>query len=201
MSSPAVSTIQGAHSTETEGVSSGMLGMVLFIASEIMFFTGLFGAFFFLRYQADEWPPAGFEELEVVFPAVNTLILLTSGVTGHMAAVALREGRRWGPTGFVPLIGATIALGTIFILGQVYEYSELEFGIKDGTFASVFYVLTGFHGAHVVGGLGMLAFIFVRALNGDFSPRNHLGVEATMAYWHFVDVVWVILFVLLYVIQ
>ncbi|MEX2237355.1 MAG: cytochrome c oxidase subunit 3 [Dehalococcoidia bacterium] len=198
MSSPAIGAIPAAHGGEPEGVSSGMLGMVLFIASEIMFFTGLFGAYFFVRSQADGWPPAGFEDLEVAFPFVNTLILLLSGVTVHFAVVALREDRRDGPSGFVFLTGLTIVLGTIFILGQAYEYSNLEFGIKDGVFASTFFVLTGFHGAHVIGGLGMLAFIFFRAINGDFSSRNHLGVEATTAYWHFVDVVWVLLFVILY---
>lgn len=199
MSSPAVTSIPSAHA-EPEGVSSGMLGMVLFIASEIMFFAGLFGAYFFLRSQADEWPPTGFESLEIPFPLVNTIILLASGVTVHYAVLALRRDHRHGPTGFIFLTGLTILLGTIFILGQVYEYNELPFGIEDGTFPSLFFVMTGFHGAHVIGGLGMLAFIFVRALQGDFSSRNHLAVEATTAYWHFVDVVWVILFVVLYVV-
>lgn len=183
---------------QSEGVSSGMLGMVLFIASEIMFFTGLFGAYFYLRNQASEWPPVGFEDLEVVFPFINTLLLIASGVTVHYATVALRKDKREGLTGFITLTALTIILGTVFMLGQAYEYSQLEFGIKDGIFASLFFTLTGFHGAHVLGGLGMLTFIFVRALGGDFSSRNHLGVEATVAYWHFVDVVWVILFVILY---
>ncbi|MGH7928584.1 MAG: cytochrome c oxidase subunit 3, partial [Candidatus Binatia bacterium] len=160
-----------------------------------------FGAYFFTRYQADEWPPAGFEELEFAFPFVNTLILLLSGVTVHFGVVALREDRKSGPSGFVFLTGLTIVLGTIFILGQGYEYANLDFGLKDGIFATLFYVMTGFHGAHVLGGLGMLAFIFIRAAAfDDFSSRNHLAVEATTAYWHFVDVVWVFLFVILYVI-
>jgi cytochrome c oxidase subunit III len=195
-----MSAVTARAQQPTEGVSTGMLGMVLFIVSEVMFFTGLFGAYFFIRAQADTWPPPGFDELEVPFPFVNTLILLLSGVTAHFAVVALREDRRHGPLGFLWLTGLTIVLGTIFILGQAYEYSELEFGIEDGVYASTFYIMTGFHGAHVIGGIGMLCFVFVRALYGEFSSRHHLGVEATTAYWHFVDVVWVFLFFLLYLV-
>jgi cytochrome c oxidase subunit III len=186
---------------EEQGVSAGMLGMILFIASEVMFFSGLFGAYFFIRAQADVWPPPGGEDLAFVFPFVNTIILLSSGFTAHYAVVALRRDERWGPMGFIPLTIATLVLGSIFILGQVYEYATLDFGPEDGVFGSTFYVMTGFHGAHVVGGLGMLGFIAVRALYGDFSSRNHLGVEAVTAYWHFVDVVWVFLFAMLYVIE
>ncbi|MPZ22696.1 MAG: heme-copper oxidase subunit III [Dehalococcoidia bacterium] len=194
-----MSSVPIAHAGRgEEGVSSGMLGMVLFIASEAMFFAGLFGAYFFIRAQADSWPPEGFHTLEVPFPLVNTAILLLSGVTAHFATVALRQDRRKGWDGFVSLTALTIVLGTIFILGQAYEYSILDFGPEDGAFGSTFFITTGFHGAHVLGGLGMLVFVLVRALYGDFSSRRNLVVEATTAYWHFVDVVWVALFVVWY---
>lgn len=195
--SPALETLE-RRPRAAEGLSPGMLGMVLFIVSEVMFFGGLFAAYFFVRSQSATWPPAGVEKLELAFPAVNTAILLVSGVTMHLAAVAIRRGHRLGLTFWVFV---TLALGSAFLGGQGYEYANAGFGPDDGIFGSTFFVLTGAHGAHVIVGLALLGMLLVRAVNGEFSRTRDLAVEASAAYWHFVDVVWVILFAIIYLAQ
>jgi cytochrome c oxidase subunit 3 len=174
--------------------------MLLFIASEVMFFGGLFAAYFNSRAAfvgPGEWgpvPPA--EPLEIMPIALPiTIILLTSSVTMQFGVWAIRRGdqramRFWT---FV-----TMVLGIGFLIGQVYDYSVLGFGISDGIFGTVFYTLTGFHGAHVFGGVVGLTIIAARASQGQFSARNHVAVEAVSIYWHFVDVVWIALFTTLY---
>jgi cytochrome c oxidase subunit III len=198
MTADAVAHSAQAHHAE-EGMSRGMAGMVLFIASEIMLFGGLFAGYFYLRNQAIEWPPAGVHHLEAGFGGILTLILIISGIVGHAGLIGLKSGNR---SLYLIGVGMAIVLGTIFIGGQAYEWFKLmDEGLTagSGTYGSTFYVLTGFHGAHVIAGLLMLAVAWTRGYWGDFTPRRHLFADAGMLYWHFVDVVWVFLYAILYV--
>ena len=178
------------------GMPTALLGMVLFIVSEVMFFGGLFAAYFNSRaaFQGEWLPPSG-HELELLLPAALTVVLVSSSFTMQLGVWAIREGDRRRLTLWV---GLTLALGALFLMGQLYDYSTLGFGINDGIFGTTFYTLTGFHGAHVFGGVVGLTILLARSLQGQFSARNHVAVEAISMYWHFVDAVWVALFLTLY---
>ncbi len=181
-----------------EGMSMPLLGMVLFIASEVMFFGGLFAAYFNIRADATQWPPAGLEHLHAKLPAIFTVVLVLSSVTMQMGVFAIRRGNvkalsRW--------VAITLLLGIVFLCGQVYDYAHLEFTIRDGVYGSTFYTLTGFHGAHVFGGAIYLFIVLIRSKTGQFSKAHHAAVEGASMYWHFVDVVWIALFFTLYVLK
>ena len=193
------------HGHSQRGISNPILGMILFIASEVMFFAGLFAAYFNVRLTSLHWPPlVNEQEYEafnlhtpehLVVAGTLTAILVFSSVTMQMGVWAIRRGDR---KIFLRATGVTLILGVIFLGGQVWDYTELQFGITDTAFGSTFYTLTGFHGAHVAGGAIMLAVVLYRGLAGQFSARHHDMVEATSLYWHFVDVVWIVLFSTLY---
>ena len=186
----------GGHASGS-GMPTALLGMLLFIASEVMFFGGLFATYFNARASAgSEWgPPAGAHELDLPLAAVLTAILVASSFTMQFGVWAIRRG----DTGGLKLWTAiTLALGVVFLAGQLYDYSQLGFGIADGVFGTVFYTLTGFHGAHVFGGAVGLTIVLARALRGQFSARNHVAVEAVSMYWHFVDVIWIGVFGTIY---
>ena len=194
-----------AHDTRG-GISNPILGMLLFICSEVMFFSGLFAAYFSVRAAAVQWPPIVASDPDLTehfnlhsepwFAAVLTVILVISSVTCQMGIWAIRRDDR---TGFIRAFGITLVLGIVFLIGQLYDYSTIGFGISDTPFGTTFYTLTGFHGAHVFGGAIMLSVILYRGLAGQFSARHHDAVEATSLYWHFVDVVWIALFSTLYI--
>ena len=194
-------------------------GMILFIASEVMFFVGWFWSFFdFALFPTaltyDEatgattslfgeagavaaFIPAGLEVLDpFALPLLNTLILLCSGTTVTWAHHSLIHGDR---VGLKQGLWATIALGALFSGIQAYEYAAAPFGFGGNTYSSAFYMATGFHGFHVVIGTIFLAVCLYRAYLGHFTPRQHFGFEAAAWYWHFVDVVWLFLFVTIYV--
>ena len=174
-----------------------MLGILLFIVSEVMLFGAFFAALFFDRVVANSgpWPPEGFE-LPVEIAAVNTLILLSSSFTMHYALHSIKHNRRLG---MKVGLTATFLLGATFLASQVREYFKAGFAIHDNAFGSTFYGLTGLHGAHVFVGLTLLAFAAVRAYRGHFSDKAHRGVEVAGIYWHFVDVMWIIVFTTVYV--
>jgi len=182
------------------GISNPILGMLLFIASEVMFFAGLFAAYFSSRAQNQPWPPAEFEGIlnPLSLILVATIILVASSFTCQWAVWAIRRNDR---TAFLRNIGATFVLGIIFLLLQAYDYSLL-FGegmtMASGPFGTTYFTLTGFHGAHVFGGVLMLGVVLYRGMAGQFSSRHHDMVEAASIYWHFVDVVWIVLFSVLY---
>ncbi len=194
-----------AHDTRG-GISNPILGMILFICSEIMFFSGLFAAYFNVRASSIPWPPIVASDPEMTkhfdlhaepwFAAGLTVILIISSFTCQLGVWAIRRDDR---PGLVRAIGVTLVLGIIFLIGQVYDYAELGFGISDTPFGTTFYTLTGFHGAHVFGGAIMLSVVLYRGLAGQFSAKHHDAVEATSLYWHFVDVVWIALFATLYI--
>jgi cytochrome c oxidase subunit III len=179
-------------------------GMILFIASEVMFFVGWFWAWFdFSLFPstvdavAGQWPPKGVEVLDpFAFPLLNTLILLCSGTTVTYAHHALIHGNRQGlKTG----LWWTIGLGILFSCIQAYEYAHAPFAFKGLNYGAAFFMATGFHGFHVLVGTIFLIVCLKRAYNGDFTPRQHFGFEAAAWYWHFVDVVWLFLFASIYV--
>ena len=192
---------QNDHS---EAVQAGLkIGMLLFIASEVMFFYAFFWAYFhsslpILNVVAGPWPPKGIEALDASFsevPFVNTLILLTSGATVTIAHHALIEGQR---ERLIRWTGVTLLLGFLFLGLQAFEYYEATFGLKDGIYPSTFYLATGFHGFHVFIGACFLTVCFFRARAGHFTPDQHIGFESAAWYWHFVDVVWLFLFINVY---
>jgi cytochrome c oxidase subunit 3 len=184
------------------GISNPVLGMILFIASEVMFFSGLFAAYFNIRSAAPVWPPAGNIDFNLgehlPIAAFLTAVLITSSVTCQIGLWAIRRGDR---KVLVRAFTITIVLGVFFLAGQLYDYTTLGFGVNDGPFGSTFYTLTGFHGAHVFAGVLMLGVILYRGMAGQFSARHHDAVEAASLYWHFVDVVWICLFSLLYILS
>ena len=182
---------------QSSRVDSSTLGMLLFIASEIMLFGSFFTAYFFVRVVsgATAWPPHPFH-LPVFVAGVNTIILLTSSFTMHWSLQAIKRGNRAGMQAGLVL---TVALGLTFLLTQMREYSRVGFAPHDGGFGSTFYGLTGLHGAHVFVGLTLLTFATVRAFRGHFTPESHRGVEIPGIYWHFVDVMWIVVYTTVYI--
>lgn len=179
-------------------------GMTLFIASEVMFFVGFFWAYFFYAIYPENvagaihpvWPPEGITTFDPFhFPFLNTLILLLSGVTVTWAHHALIEGDR---KHLIMALGLTILLGMSFTGFQILEYSDAPFKFVGGIYPSVFFLATGFHGFHVIVGTIFLIVCWFRARDGQFTPARHFGFEAAAWYWHFVDVVWLFLFVAIY---
>ncbi len=181
-------------------------GMALFIASEVMFFVAFFWAYFHFALYPDHvsgeaapkvWPPHGILTFDPFnLPFLNTMILLLSGCTVTWAHHSLIEGDR---KGLLQGLLLTVLLGFSFSFFQGYEYAEAPFAFTGGIYPSTFFLATGFHGFHVLVGTIFLAVCLIRAYQGQFSPRRHFGFEAAAWYWHFVDVVWLFLFVSVYV--
>ena len=208
-------SLGGKYSSQVD--TSFRWGMVWFIFSEVLFFAGFFGALFYARHIAlpmladtpllwpgftAAWPSAG-PGASVAptpvdawgIPALNTLILLSSGATVTWAHWGLQLGRQ---SQLKLGLALTVILGLVFITLQIHEYGEAAFSIRDGIFGATFYMLTGFHGFHVLLGTVMLFVIFLRSLAGHFTPGRHFAFEAVAWYWHFVDVIWLMLFVFVY---
>lgn len=191
------------HDSKRGGMDPALLGMMLFIASEVMFFSALFAAYFNVRATLPVFPPEGTEFIDPIgIPLFATVLLLVSSATMQWATGRIRAGDR---TGLNRGITVTLILGVIFLFLQLYDYSVLilhdDFGIDSGVYGTLFYTLTGFHGAHVLGGVIGLSVILARGLQGQFTKKHHVAVEAVHYYWHFVDVVWVLLFLVIYVIK
>jgi cytochrome c oxidase subunit 3 len=197
------------HHTRVVGIHL-RYGMIMFIASEVMFFVAWFWAFFDaslfpneaaqvgrLGYTGGQWPPAGLEVLDAFhLPLYNTIILLLSGTAVTWAHHALlhndRKGLIWGLT-------ITVALGVLFSFVQAYEYAVAPFSFSQSLYGATFYMATGFHGFHVLIGTIFLLVCLLRAMAGHFTAKQHFGFEAAAWYWHFVDVVWLFLFVAIYI--
>ena len=177
-------------------VEAPTLGMLLFIMSEVMIFGAFFTAYFFIRVVShDPWPAHGTKLPEAV-AGVNTAILLSSSLTIHWALSSVRRGNRFGlKAGMV----STFLLGLTFLAIQINEYIHIGFSPQDSAQGTVFYSLTGLHGAHVFIGLGALAIVSIRSFRGHYSPEHHLGMEVPGIYWHFVDIMWVIVYTAVYV--
>jgi cytochrome c oxidase subunit III len=189
------------HGHKPGGISSSLLGMVLFIASEVMFFGGLFGAYFTIRSAATRWPPEGTPHLEAWYAAILTATLVSSSVTMQFGVWAIRRNQQ---RRLLLWLVVTLVLGFGFLAGQANEYRQLideGMTLSSGVFGSTFFTLTGFHGAHVAGGAAFILIVLLRARSGQFTARHHDTVEMASYYWHFVDVVWLGLFSTIYLLR
>ena len=185
-------------------------GMILFIASEVMFFVAWFWAFFWnalnpadaqtyglLHFSGGIWPPKGMSVIDPLkLPLMNTFVLLTSSAAVNVAHDELREGNRQK---FKTFLALGIALGVLFVITQAYEYIHAPFPFKNSIYGATFFMATGFHGAHVIIGVIFLFVCLMRAWAGQFTPRHHVGFQFAAWYWHFVDVVWLFLFSCIYI--
>ena len=180
----------------SSGVDARVLGMFLFIASEVMLFGSFFTAYFFVRVvnNPPHWPPIGFH-LPVFVAGVNTAVLVTSSFTMHWALQSIKRGQR---TAFLGGMVLTFLMGLAFLVTQIVEYLHVGFNTGAGAFASVFFGLTGLHGAHVAVGLSLLLMVTIRGFRGHYSPEHHHGVELPGIYWHFVDVMWIVVYSTVY---
>ena len=177
-------------------VEPQLLGMLLFIISEVMIFGAFFTAYFFIRVvQGDAWPAHGME-IPTGPVAINTAVLLSSSLTMHWAQTSVKNGNRFG---LKAGILSTFCLGLTFLFVQINEYAHIGFAPHDFAQGSIFYGLTGLHGAHVCVGLILLSMVTVRAFRGHFTPEEHRGVEVPGIYWHFVDVMWIVVYTTIYI--
>jgi cytochrome c oxidase subunit III len=195
-SSTVTSSIEAqAHDHGEEHHDFRIFGLLMFLVAEAMIFLGLFAAYLTFR-SVNAIPADGIPERELLLPGINTLILVASSFVIHKAEDAIKED---DVKGLQKWFGITAAMGAVFLVGQMYEYFGLSFGLKTSLYASTFYVLTGFHGLHVlVGLLTILAVLWRSREAGHYTKEQRFGIEAAEIYWHFVDVVWIVLFILLY---
>lgn len=185
-------------------ISPSILGIYLFIGSEIMLFGAFFTAYFFIRVvNGVDWPsllasvPESYPlQLPVFVALLNTCILVTSSFTMHWALTSVKRGNVFGLRAGLLL---TFLMGLTFLLTQVLEYLRIGFNTSDGAFPTIFFTLTGLHGSHVFVGLTILLFMTVRAFRGHFSPEHHHGVEIAGIYWHFVDLMWILVYTTVYI--
>lgn len=179
---------------------TAIFGMTIFLASEAMLFAGLIAGYIVLRLSSPAWPPSPeYPKLPIILTGINTVFLITSSFTYHAAEVAVKKGKK----GLFWLL-LTVLLGTLFLCIQAYEWTHLHHeGLwfnKGGVYGSSFFVLTGFHGAHVAVGVLLILVAFLRQLGGAFTAQNHTYLILAGMYWHFVDVVWLFLYSILYLI-
>ena len=186
------------EANQSSRVEAQFLGMLLFIISEVMLFGAFFTAYFFIRVvNHADWFPIHGKALPVAIAGVNTGILLSSSITMHWALEGARnENKRAMRVGLL----TTLLLGATFLTVQVNEYVHIGFAPADNAQGTIFYGLTGLHGAHVFVGLTLLLFATTRAFRGHFSPKEHRGVEIPGIYWHFVDVMWIVVYTTIYII-
>jgi cytochrome c oxidase subunit 3 len=181
---------------QSSRVEAQFLGMLLFIISEVMLFGAFFTAYFFLRVvNHDPWPAHG-TEIPKLIAGINTAILISSSFTMHWALEGARtDNRRAMRAGLF----TTFMLGLTFLTIQINEYVHLGFAPHDSAQGTIFYSLTGLHGAHVFVGLTLLLMANIRAQRGHFNPKQHRGVEVPGIYWHFVDIMWIVVFTTVYI--
>ena len=189
----------GVASVDAQGRRPSVLrvGTVVWLASELMFFAGLFAAYFGLRSVNDSWPPDDVE-LDALRTGVFTVFLVMSSFTYRIAAQA---AHRHDEKATIRWTMVTFALGTLFVANQVIEYAQLDFTPRTHAYGSIFYLMTGFHGAHVVGGLILMLAVLAVSVGHSSRAPLHETVTVSEYYWHFVDVVWLAMFVTIYVIQ
>lgn len=186
----------GASAEHEEHPDFRMFGVAVFLVAESMIFLGLFTAFLIYRAILPALPPEGTPELELLLPGINTLILISSSFVMHRGDTAIKKNDVSGLRFWYTI---TAIMGAIFLAGQAYEYAHLGFGLTNNVFTSSFFVLTGFHGLHVTVGLLLILSVLWRSRNpSHYSAEEHFGPEAAELYWHFVDVVWIVLFTLVY---
>jgi cytochrome c oxidase subunit 3 len=178
-------------------IDPATLGMLLFIISEIMIFGAFFTAYFFIRIaQGDPWPAPG-TKIPLAVAGFNTAILVSSSFTLHWAETSLKRNNRFGLRAGIL---CTLMLGATFLFVQINEYVHLGFSPSDSAQGTIFYGLTGLHGAHVCIGLILLTVATVRSFRGHYSAHEHRGLNVPGIYWHFVDIMWIVVFTTVYVI-
>lgn len=191
---PATVETEAAHH-ESHG-DFRVFGLVVFLISESLMFGGIFATYLILRGLTEKWPPEG-TEVELLLPTINTIILVSSSFVIHKGDVEIKKGNLQGMRLWYWI---TAAMGAIFLGGQVYEYMTLGYGLSSNIFANCFYVMTGFHGLHVFVGLLLILGVLWRSRRpGHYSATKHVGIEMAEIYWHFVDIIWIVLFALLYI--
>tara|TARA_Y100001970_G_C14256197_1_gene875590 strand:+ start:5913 stop:6509 length:597 start_codon:yes stop_codon:yes gene_type:complete len=175
-----------------------MTGFIIFLCSESIIFFAFFVGYGVLKITSPVWYPEGVNGIEVKMPFINTIILVSSSFVIYFAEKCLHKKNLWG---FRSIWLLTMLMGSYFVYGQYLEWSELSFSLQSGVFGGMFYLLTGFHGLHVITGILLMSLMLFRS----FIPNNYLkgemGVESVSLFWHFVDVIWIILFGLIYLWQ
>jgi heme/copper-type cytochrome/quinol oxidase subunit 3 len=193
--------ITAAAEHQAAGRSINWWGMIFFIASEALIFANLIAAYLYLEIRNGTTNPFRLPDgnhLDIVFPLINTAILIGSSIPVRIAGAGAAKGNR---RQLILGLLATIIMGSFFLGGQIYEYTNLfghNFNARYKVFGSAFFTLTGFHGLHVTIGVLFLLICLIRSLRGDFTPKNHFAVEAAEMYWHFVDIVWIVVFSTVY---
>lgn len=183
---------------EHDEADNSKFGFIVFLLSESVIFLSFFVGYVVYKTTAIDWYPPGVTELEVSAPRINTIVLVSSSFVIYVAERYLHDKKLWG---FRLFLLATIAMGSFFLYGQLVEWRSLSFGFTSGLFGGTFYLLTGFHGLHVLTGILLQALMMIRSFLPGNYDNGFFGVEATSLFWHFVDVIWIVLFVLIYVWQ
>ena len=173
-------------------------GLIVFLLSETVIFLSFFVGYIVYKTTTSDWYPNGVTGLEVEDPRINTLVLVSSSFVIYVAERYLHDKKLWG---FRLFLLITIAMGSYFLYGQAIEWRGLPFGFTSGLFGGTFYLLTGFHGLHVLTGIALQAIMLVRSFIPGNYDNGFFGVEATSLFWHFVDVIWIVLYILIYVWQ
>jgi cytochrome c oxidase subunit 3 len=190
--------IQAGIIEEHNEAENSKFGFIVFLLSESVIFLSFFAGYIAYKTTVSDWLPAGVTGLETQAPLVNTIVLVSSSFVIYIAERFLHDKKLWG---FRLFLLATMAMGSYFLYGQAVEWMSLPFGFRDGVFGGTFYLLTGFHGLHVLTGIILQLLMLSRSFIPNNYEKGFFGVEATSIFWHFVDVIWIILFILIYVWQ
>ncbi|HJN35457.1 MAG: heme-copper oxidase subunit III [Prochlorococcus sp.] len=175
-----------------------LTGFIIFLCSESIIFLAFFTGYAVLKITAPEWLPTGVDGLEVTMPLINTVVLVSSSFVAYFAERYLHKGNL---PGFRIVWLLTMLMGSYFVYGQYVEWSGLTFGLGSGVFGGTFYLLTGFHGLHVITGIILMGLMLARSFRPGNYSKGDMGVTSVSLFWHFVDVIWIILFILIYVWQ
>ena len=189
---------QAVHEHTHDEEANSMFGFTVFLLSESVIFLSFFAAYIFYKTSTVNWLPPGVEGLEIREPAINTVVLVSSSFVIYFAERALHRNNL---TLFRIFLFATMAMGTYFVVGQAIEWNSLEFGFSSGIYGGLFYLLTGFHGLHVMTGILLQTIMLGRSFIPGNYDNSHYGINATSLFWHFVDVIWIVLFMLIYIWQ
>lgn len=175
-----------------------LTGFIIFLCSESIIFLAFFTGYAVLKLTSPEWLPQGINGLELKMPLINTIVLVSSSFVAYIAERYLHKSNLWG---FRIAWLLTMIMGSYFVYGQYIEWSELAFGLDSGVFGGTFYLLTGFHGLHVITGILLMGLMLVRSFLPGNYEKGEMGVTSVSLFWHFVDVIWIILFILIYIWQ
>ncbi len=195
--SPTIEAGAGAPSHGSHG-GHNLTGFIIFLCSESIIFLALFAGYITFKLSSPVWLPQGVEGLEVREPLINTIVLVSSSFVAYGAERSLQKGRLWAFRAWWLL---TMAMGSFFVYGQAVEWLHLPFTLADGVFGATFYLLTGFHGLHVITGILLMGLMLVRSFRAGNYDGGEAGVISVSLFWHFVDVIWIVLFLLLYIWQ